>query len=442
MDKKENKSFAIGQNFNLFDFSRTDMGAPRISETFSQKDPWILFGEDNLWPQELIRLFQNSDGLHAALVKRKVDMVAGMGFQDTLKSLPFVKNEYSKEDLEKVAYKLAFDLVLFGGYYLNIVWDANGQKIARIEHVPFEKVRIAKPTYDTSFIEGFYISRDWSKYRKTENKPYYICAFNNDDEEKKIKHPSQLLFVKTYVAGMDWYTLPSYVPITNYLKLSYEISTFHVKSVQNGYLPGLIVSIPHVPPAQEREKMSQEIKMRSGADEAGKTVVIYGESPDKMPQFTVLNPVTSDNKFKDLAIQLNENIYVGHNANNIIAGVAVAGKLGNSAEVKEAYAMFQATVITPMQENLEKTFDYLASVNGENIEFQLKEYSPYPEVIDNDESTKLVNAINSLAPNVANKVLEKMSDDEIRNLVGLAPLKEGIVIPSASTISNETKITE
>lgn len=376
MEKKEKKiAFDAIQLF-----SRNETSQINIEEVWG-RERWISYGKKNDLPQELIRLYQNCDGLHAALIKRKADMIAGNGFLEVPALDEFFKNQYSKEELAKVAYKMAFDIVLFGGYYLNIVWGANGQKIARIEHVPFEKVRIAKPEDDISCdVSGFYISRDWLKIRREENTPKYICSFEPDNEEKRIEYPSQLLYCRVYNPGMDYYTIPSYTPILNYLKLSYEISTFHLKSVQNGYMPGLIISIPHVPPAEEREKMSEEIKLRSGSDEAGKTVVVYGEGPDKMPQFTVMNPVTSDEKFKSLMTQLNENIYVGHNANNVIAGIAVAGKLANTAEVEEQFKIFQTTVISPLQNTIETTFNELAKINGYTEEVKLKEYTAVEKV--------------------------------------------------------------
>jgi hypothetical protein len=380
MSEKKNNSLVISESFNLFNFNRAEVGTPKIEEVFG-KDPWIKYGANNDYPQEILRLYQNADGLHSALIKRKVDMIAGMGWQDNVVLNNFIVNQYSKEDLNKVVYKAAFDEVLFGGYYLNLVWDANGKTIAKITHVPFEKVRVAKPTREDGEISEYYISRDWLKPKKEENKPYCIPAFDPDNTQdalkKRVEHPSQLLFCKIYSPGMDFYCLPSYQPIVNWLKLSYEVSTYHVKSTQNAYMPGLIVSIPHTPPAQERERTAQEIKARSGSDEAGKTIVVYGESKDQMPEFTVLQPSTSDQKFKDLMTQMNEQIYIGHQANNVIAGVAVSGKLANTSEVKEQYSTFQATVIAPLQNELNDTFNRIAQLNGLPGDLKLNQYKAY-----------------------------------------------------------------
>src|SRR5687768_13109281 len=101
MKKKEEQNkplelFAI----NNIDFNRLEVGTPKVSEEFGRED-WIKYGEKNDYPQELLRLFQNSDGLHAALVKRKVDMIAAQGFIDNPALSELIKNRYSKEDYNK-----------------------------------------------------------------------------------------------------------------------------------------------------------------------------------------------------------------------------------------------------------------------------------------------------------------------------------------------------
>jgi len=101
-----------------------------------------------------------------------------------------------------------------------------------------------------------------------------------------------------------------------------------------------------------------------------------------MPEFTVLQPSNSDQKFQQLMTQINEEIYIGHNSNNVVAGVAVAGKLGNSSEVKEQFSIFQKTVISQFQTDLESTFNKLAFYNGLPEELQLKSYTDYIDSVN------------------------------------------------------------
>lgn len=423
--KTENKNQLRIEDLNLFNFGavgRNETSQNLAKEKFVNSKKWIAFGEKDATPQELIRLYQNSDGLHSALVKKKADMTAGNGFEFNASYEQFLKNEYGTETVESIAYKVAFDLSLHGGAYIQITWSQDRKSIAKVEFLPSDKVRIAVPEdKDNCEIEGFYVSRDFEKHTKPENKPEFVHAFS-EEEEDKLNHPTQIYYIKIYSAGLDYYSLPSYFPALNWIKLSYEISTFHLKCAQNSYLPNLIVSVPNMYDEVIREKMSAEIKARSGTDNAGETVVLYGDSPEKMPKFDVIDPMVSDKKFSTTMTQMNENIYIAHGANSNIAGVAVQGKLGSSAEIKEAYAMYNQTIISPLQIMVERLFEMLGKINGCTGELKLKSYSPYPEISkDSNEGIKLANTLNSLPPSILNKVLDSLTQDEIRSMAGLLP---------------------
>jgi hypothetical protein len=365
-------------------FAKGEVGTPKIEETFGKQD-WIGFGVNNDYPNTLIDVFQNADGLHAALIKRKADMIGGLGWQENPALDSFIKNEYSKEDLNEVAYKVAYDIVLFGGYYLNVVWDVEGKSIAKISRIPYEKVRCQKPYREDGEVSNYYISRDWTKVKnancKAEYKPYLIPVFDSSDTkdalENRINQPSQLLFVRLFECGMDFYTLSPYHSNLGWLKTSIEISNYHYKSAINSYMPNLIVSVPTLPLPEEQQDEANKIKARSGAETAGETVVLFADGKDNLPSFQLLQPSTADQKYKDVNDIINEKIYTSHNANNIIAGISVSGKLGSSSEISDAYKFFQKTVIAPMQKQIEKTFNKLAAINGLPMDMKLNNYLTY-----------------------------------------------------------------
>jgi hypothetical protein len=442
MRKKEDKNKLIINDLNLFNFGsvgRNETSQNMAKEKFTTSKKWISFGEKDATPSELIRLYQNSDGLHSALIRKSADMIAGNGFEYNASYEEFLKNPYGTQTGDEIAYKIGFDISLHGGAYIQIVWSQDRKSIAKMEYVPYDKVRIAVPEdkeYDCE-IEGFYVSRDFEKHTRPENTPVFVHAFSQEEEDK-LNHPTQLYYTKLYTPGLDYYSLPTYFPAINWIKLSYEISTFHLKCAQNSYLPNLIVSIPNMYDEVIREKMSAEIKARSGTDNAGETVVLYGDSPEKMPKFDVIDPMISDKKFSTTMTQMNENIYVAHGANSNLAGVAVSGKLGSSSEILEAYSMYQATRISPLQKKVEDIFTKFGQINGCTGELKLKQYSPFPQVIDDSENARIVNTINSLPPLIATKILDAMSQDEIRNLIGL----KSVSTNNITTGTTQTTITE
>lgn len=374
------------------------VGTPFISESFGRFD-YVLFGDNNLWPQELLRIYQNSSPLHTGLCKKKADMIAGLGFNPIAGLEPFLRNEFSKEDLNMIVYKTAMDLVLFGGYYLQIIWAKGGKQIAQIEHVPYEKVRAQKPCATDYFGEpnhndevlNYYISKDWSRTRRSDNAPYLIPAFN---ERLSNECPSQLLGVMSYTPGMEYYSLPDYMSIINWLRLDYNISVFHLKSVTNGFTPSMIITMKDGAPAtdEEREKEYRQLKERyASALNAGDFLLVYADSDLTAPTFTPIQLNDSDTRFADLMIQINQEILVGHGATSPVGGIETSGKLGSADEISDAYKLFQLTKISQFQAIIERTFNKLAKINGYVGELTLTPYITLTKGGEVDTQTNMSN---------------------------------------------------
>jgi len=365
-------------NFNFFTLKQDNqLGTPYVNEAFGRNE-WVLFGDDNLFPQSLVRIYQNSSPLHTGLIKKKVDMIAGLGFNPIASLQPFLDNSYSKEDLNKIIYKCAFDLVIFGGFYLNVIWSKGGKQIAQVEHINYEKVRCQKPEEDSEEVSNYYISKDWSRTRRSENTPKLITSFN---PSLSIEAPSQLLSVMTYTVGMDYYSLPDYMSILNWLKLDYEISVFHLKNVQNGFMPAMIIiNKSGVPPAEEREKIYADLKSRyAGAVNAGDFIMVFAEDDASKPEFQPVQLNNDDERFKDLMIQLNQEILLGHGATSMVAGLETSGKLGSKDDINNEYKLFQVTKIAQYQEIIEREVNKLARINGYTEKLTLKPYMVFPE---------------------------------------------------------------
>lgn len=378
----EKETFKVTETFSLFNnFNRTEAGTPRFSESIG-RDKWISFGAKNDFPQELLRLLQNADALHTNIINKKIDMVASLGWAEVPALTEFIANEYSRDNLNRVAKEVAFNAIVFGGYYLNLVWDDEGQTIARIKSIPYEKVRIAVRTEEDDEQEpGFYISRDWTKAKKKENEPYHITAFDArktpEALNKRKAFPSQLLFVRLNPCGLEFYTLPTYHSALIPIKTSYEAWNYQLKSAQRSYQPNLLVAIPNTPSVPQQEQVIEMFKNKGGTDTAGDTVVLFGA--DKEIKFEVLNPSTNDQKYMELIEKINEEVYIGNQCNSVVAGVAVSGKLGSSSEVLEQYQAYQVTTIAPIQKEIESTFNEIALINGLPKEMKLNNFYTYLE---------------------------------------------------------------
>lgn len=369
----------------IFRFGRFDTGTPVVSEFFGS-NPWINFGANNDFPQELIRLYHNSSPIHTDLINRKAAMIAGNGFDI---QNDFTLNNYYIDDLNMIVKKAAFDKVLFGGFYLNVTWSKDRKSIARVQHIPYEKVRVAKCDQDKGDMPGFYISKDWLRWRRKENTPQFIAEFNPMIARK---NPSQIMFFKTYTPGMEYYALPAYNSALNYIKLDYEISTYHLKNVQNGLMPGMIiVNKSGIPTAEERAEIYNETKASmSGAENAGDFIMVYAETPEKAPEFIPVQLNSSDQRFKDLIEQIKDTVKLAHSFTSAIAGIETSGKLGTSVEITEQLQYMQSVVISPIQQEIEYAFNKIGKINGSDDTLTLKKFVIYDSnALAPVDSTKL-----------------------------------------------------
>jgi hypothetical protein len=108
--------------------------------------------------------------------------------------------------------------------------------------------------------------------------------------------------------------------------------------------------------------------------------------------------------------------------------VASSNGFGSNAdELRNSIILFTNMVITPMQNEILEAFDDILAFNGISLNLQFEDLNPLDSEGDltNNEGSKVIEGINSLSPLVANKVLESMTPNEIRALVGLAPEEGG-----------------
>lgn len=382
----------VKNNLGFYSFGRYQSSQMDFQEVIGKKD-YVEFGKKNDFPQELIRLYQTASPLHKALVDKKSQMIAGNFFNEeflgqSIIDKAFYRNRGNKLDV--IAKKMAFDLALSNSAYLNIIWNDAGDKIAKIEHVPFERVR-AQKCFDDGRI-NWYVSRDWLDLKKPQNKP---CLYSGYDPEfAKMDVPgskSQILPIQIYSPGMDYYTLPAYHSSIDSLKSNYELNLFHLKSIQNGFQAGMMIINKGEYTPEEQDDLYYSIKQKyTGAENAGDFIMMFVPDESMSPDIVPISLQATDERYLNLKESIVEDIIEGHQATSPVAGREVSGKLGSRNEIEEAYDLFQMTVINPYQNVVEDTFDMLAETNGLESRFILNKYNAFV-VIDGEEGVPVAN---------------------------------------------------
>jgi len=180
-----------------------------------------------------------------------------------------------------------------------------------------------------------------------------------------------------------------------------------------------------------------------GAANAGKAVAFFANSQDQLPKIESLPTNGNDSLFQE-ASQLNtEQICFAHTIDPILMGVRTTGSLGGGADIKQAYVIFEKNVVMELRSCVEHIFQELLTIAKIPAEFTINNFQIINEnIVELEaESSKVNDAINSLSPLVANKVLETMTINEVRALASLPPIEGGDMTQSAAAAVVVTPIT-
>jgi len=348
--------------------------APEYIESKGKKI--VEWGRDNLHPDFLLDIYNNKSSTHKSIINRKAQMIAGQGFDlenATEEVISFINNSFGVEDLNKILYKCAYDMEIFSAFALELVWSNDSTKVLSIKHIPLSYIRIGLPDKDINY-DFYKVSSDWSQSRKEEYKPEIIRAF--DPNYRKGK---QILLTKQYNAEQNYYPVPRYSSSINWILLDNQISTFHLASVTNGFMPSYAVNfMSGQPEDDEKAQVKKEFtKTYTGANEAGQPVLLWSDNKDESVNFTKLELNDSDERFILLSKQLTEEILKGHEVvNPLLFGVKVAGELGGKQELEESLAIFQAVYVKPLQNVISEVFNELFNINNQTSgEIKLNTYS-------------------------------------------------------------------
>jgi hypothetical protein len=115
-------------------------------------------------------------------------------------------------------------------------------------------------------------------------------------------------------------------------------------------------------------------------------------------------------------------------------GVRTTGSLGGGADIKQAYVIFEKNVVMELRSCVQHIFNELLTISKIPAEFTINNFQVINEnIVELEGDTSKTNdALNSLSPLVATKVLETMTINEVRALASLPPIDGGDVTQSAA----------
>ncbi len=395
----------------------------------------IKWGKDNLLPDYLIMVAQIKSSKHSAVIRRKVKMIAGQGWQtpQSEEAKAFLQNAHGNKPMNKIARLNQFDWRVLESFALGIRWNIDKTVIAAIDYIPMRKVRA------TNTLGVWKISENWSRPNSSGSNTQIKQQFNTNplpddfenltDKQKKY-HLNQIYVFQGSDQSAEAYPLPEYASGMDWILSDAGISSFTLNMIKKNFTGGYHINISTgIPESDERKEFKKDFK-KEYAGENGESIIITFSEPESqnVPTMTALPSTGNEDIYENTEKRASENIFICHEVTNPqLFGIRVPGELGGRSDLLDSLEIFQSVYISPIQKEYEEIINTFARVNGITEELKLNTFSL--ESSDNTNATidNFLRKFKKLPDMLKQKVTDTLEEDFLRSLVDL-PKKEKNVV--------------
>lgn len=395
---------------------------PQPIESTNQRNDWVLYGKDNLYPQFLLGLMEKSP-IHKAIQTGKIDLTKGKGFEvpdnsDVIWNIIMSENR-DGDDWEDLLFKMATDLILFNSFSLQLIWSKDRNSIAEIIHLPVANIRAEKET--DGVIKNYYYSDSWDYNYVRKNPPTVIKKFDLNDR----KEPRQLYVYKAYDGSMSIYPNPEYDAAIAWILTDWHVAKYHLNNVANGFTADYIFQLNNgVPEPKDQEEIKETIDREFANSEGGKYILTFANGEGQAPTIIKIPETGSDSKYVEVNEMILQNLCTANRVTSLmVLGIKTSGQLGGRTEMLDSFELYQKTVIDGYQQKILKFFNKILKINGyTDVELDIIDAKP-------------------LAEKPTESLLLKIADrNEIREMYGLEIIEETEEVEEE--IIQEEEITE
>lgn len=322
---------------------------------------------------------------NASSIELKHTMVVGSGF--LFKEANAKKNEalLKKYGVKKLFKKSVLQFIGFGNTFVRISKNStSGQaKECSFEllECAFTKLRFGRVSGASDTYEGMPSKIGYSYEFYTENQTtptdasivnYSIYPeFEADTEESAIA--SSVIHLKNDTIGRIYLGLPSWYAGRIAAKADYSIGRTNLNKFENGMKPDyLIVITGSNPSSPDAMKLIKSMEKRlKGLANTGKSIIMHAPVGSTEIKFIKISG-DLDGDYLKLWEQVKFTIAQGQKLSPALAGIAVAGKLGDLQSLRLDFELLNNGVINKMQQDfideiLMPIFETIDEVEGSTL---------------------------------------------------------------------------
>lgn len=338
--------------FSTLPFVETNI--PKYTEDTARGKDWVAAGADNNYFNWLYSLYEDSATLQS-LINGVGDYICGDEVDFNI-DWGWGENKVNRkgETAFDVVGRCVADLLIYGGYYLNVIRNKVGQ-VREIYWLDYRAVRTDKDN------QVFYYSKDF-----VDSKSYGRCKcvvypkFNPD-----FPADASIYFYKR-PQSRGIYPRPMYSGALKAVVTDIKINEFGLNEVSNNFVASAVINMNGgIPDKETKEKIERDIKEKfTGSENAGRFVLSFNEDKDHSTEIQRLGTDDFDKRYEGLQKRVQSQIYVAFRATPNLFGLPTATTGFNAQEYQSAYSLFYRSVIRPMQNAIVDSVNYITGVKG------------------------------------------------------------------------------
>ena len=345
--------------------------APAVKEV--QGKEWVEYGEDNSYFQYLIDRY-NGSATNNAVINGIVELLYGRGIDATDSNkkpdeYAQMKALFSKNCLRRILS----DYKMMGQCAIQVIYSQDRTTIVQVDHLPIETLR-AEKCNEEGEVEAYYYAKDWKEVTARKETPLRIPAFGYSEEAIEV------LYVKPYRAGYYYYSPVDYQGGLQYAELEEEVANYHINNIQNGLAPSMLLNMNNgVPTEEERNLIEARIAEKfSGSSNAGRFILAFNDNKELAATIEPVQLSDASDQYQFLADESMRKLMVAHRVTSpMLLGIKDNSGLGNNAnELETASALFENTVIEPMQEVVIDALNEILAYNDISLNLYFKTLRP------------------------------------------------------------------
>lgn len=366
--------------------TRISMSSERVKypEVSKNTRGWVDYDKGNQFPQKIIALNGDS-AVNNAILESKVTFICGQGVRDSLEgSGNYVGKPNSDDSWDELIENIAKDYTMFGGFAFQVIRNKDSKSFS-IFHQDFSMVRVGLPD-ENGDINEYFISYDWKK-TTGKDKPETIEAWKG--ETNASDGVAYMYYYADYKPGLRFYPIPSYYSAIHYLTADGALARFYNNSINNGFTPSTIISMPSNPGEEDKETFQKSIERNyGGPDNANNILVIWGENGNVMPQITTYDASNNADLYNNIEGIIFQKIISAHRLSSpTLAGVSGSGNLsGNAGEIVSSYILYNFSVIAQLRRKILDHLNKFQRINGVGTLF-IEELAVVDKIRESESTT-------------------------------------------------------